>query len=135
MREEPEHFKSNVPKIIELRKKRITPFYFDQESWDLPATPKYWLHDVALFFQNLLAGNDMQATRTFLTGQSTDYIEDFSYYDGMTVDTVVGVVTNFHKYKSFENAMQNLNSTSCMNLINCLKIIMKVSAKFNNVDD
>ena len=128
MRVEPEHSKSNVANLIEKMKKKITPFYFDQESWELSAVPYDWHDDVKLVFQNLLAGNDMQVTRTLLTGHSTYYTNDLSYYNGMVSDTVVGLETNFQKYTSFENAMQNLNFTSCMNLISCLKIIMKVSA-------
>ena len=129
--EKPGHSNTLLAKMMNEIKKEIIPFYFDRPSSHLSNGPELWFDDVTQAYINILAGNDMQETRSILTGMSTS-IEDVSYF-GEAATTVTVVERNIHesylrpqKYVIFETTMQNLNSTSCLNLAICHQIRVKV---------
>ena len=125
IRKYPTNLNAFVATEIDKVKRNIAPFYFDHESSSLQNGPGLWFHDVLQAYYNILAGNDMRETRSTLTGLSS-YTEDADY--GL-VETSVISLTNVPKYMVFKNAMQNLNSTSCLNLAICHQDRMKVPMK------
>ena len=138
MQERPENLNAFVATKIDKIKRAMAPSYFDHEMSDLPNGPYLWFDDVTLAFKNILAGNDMQETRSLFTGMSTS-VEDVTSF-GTLATSIILVIRNINvpqlwpnKYLVFENAMQNLNSTSCLNLAICHQNQMKV--RIDNLTD
>ena len=134
MLEKPENLNSFVAKRIDKMKKAITPIYFDHESSESQDGPYSWFEDVTLAYKNILAGNDMQKTRSILTGLSTS-IEDVSDSGGVTTSVIEVKKLRPQKYRDFDSAMQNLNYTSCFNLAICHQIRMKVCRQMTEKND
>ena len=133
MRKNPEKLNTFVEKEIDGVKKAMALSYFDHESSDLKNWPYLWFDDVTLAYKNILVGNNMQETRSILTGLTTS-VHDWS--QGTIITNMISVSRNIRvptlwpqKYTDYESAMQNLNSTSCFDLAFCHQIRMKVSTE------
>ena len=115
-------------------KGEVTLFYFNHESSGLKDGPEIWFEDVLLAYKNILAGRDMQETRSTLTGMST---ETFEYPFGDVLNGGNEVKRNARierlrpqKYALLQSEMQSLNTTACFSLAHCHEIRMKVCSAF-----
>ena len=71
MQKNPENLNALIATEIDGLKRDIAPYYFDHESSDSQYGPYYWFENITLAYKNILAGNDMQETRSMLTGLSS----------------------------------------------------------------
>ena len=128
MRKHPENLNTFVEKEIDGVKKAMALSYFDHESSDLKNGPNLWFDNVTLAYKNILVGNDMQETRSILTGLLT-LVQDVTL-SGNVVTNYIEVKRNIRVPKLWpQKYMNDLNSTSCLNLAYCHQIRMKVSNK------
>ena len=134
MLEQPENINAHVAKRIDEMKRLITPFYFDHESSDSQLGPYSWFEDVKLAYENILAGNDMQKTRSLLTGLSTS-MKDVTDFGGVTTNVIEVKELRPQKYRDLDSAMHYLNYTSCFNLAICHQIRMKVCMQMTEKND
>ena len=131
MRKKPENINEHLAEVIRDMKRDMAPFYFNYEPTDLQYGPYLWFKDVTWVYKNLLVGIDMQETRSVLTGLSTS-MEHLTHWDGVET-SLIDVTRDINKpwlwaqkYIDFERAMQNLNTSSCLNMSTCHQIRMKV---------
>ena len=108
---------------IEEVKKVVALSYFHHPSSALQYDGfDQWFSDVILAYQNILAGNDMQKTRSILTGvSSTMEDEDDRFHFEVETSEMLTKINNndIPRSEDFQNAIQNLDFTSCMSLSIC----------------
>ena len=137
LREKPENLGAHITKQIDLVKRVIAPFYMDHIDIDgelILRQSREWSDNVMHAYKNLLLGNDMQKFKSELTGFTT---YTFPEPDVRTVQTSVKYIYKIidlpnldklrqSKYAYFENALRDLNITSCELLASCHKKRFKV---------
>ena len=128
MGEEPENLNKFAAINVDEVKKVIALAYFHHISTGLQYDGlDQWFNAVILAYQNILGGNDMLETRSILTGVSSS-MENVSSRLEVETSEMLAKIKNNHipRSKVFQNAIQNLDFTSCMNLSICHQMRMKV---------
>ena len=81
-----------------------------------------WFSDVILAYQNILAGNDMHETRSILTGVSStmEDEDDRFHFEVETSEMLTKInINDIPRSDVFQNAIQDLDFSSCMSLSIC----------------
>ena len=132
IRAKPEYLNTRITEAIAKMKGEVTLFYFNHESSGLKDGPEMWFEDVLLAYKNILAGRDMQETRSTLTGMSTEAFDLPSEFvsNGGNEVKINAHLLRPQKYALLQSAMQSLNTTACFSLAHCHEIRMKVCSAF-----
>ena len=118
----PENLNKFAAINIDEVKKVVALSYFHHPSSALPDGIDQWFSDVILAYQNILAGNDMQETRSILTGvSSTMEDEDDRFRFEVETSEMLTKINNndIPRSEVFQKAIQSLDFTSCMSLSIC----------------
>ena len=125
MHDNPNYLNKFVSRDIDKMKNKMAPFYFHHN-------PGSWFDDVLLTHKNILAGHDMHDSRAMLTGLARD-VFDVSYYGGIATHAVdIREIYNTpelkpQRYIDYEREMKNLNTTLCLDFVQCHQFRTKVS--------